>query len=75
MGFDFVVAKPAGTEAVRCFAADKALDKVLPKEMAEARFGPIGVKNERELLKIFRSLEKVAISEATLIVTVESLSK
>lgn len=67
MPFAFEFSPPRGVEAVKCFALDH--DKS-PYGKAKA-FEPLGLKNERELTRAYRSLENVQVSEASLIVTLE----
>lgn len=67
MPFAFEFSPPRGVEAVKCFALDQ--DKS-PYGKAKA-FAPLGLKNERELTRAYRSLENAQVSEASLIITVE----
>ncbi|MDV7338953.1 DUF4384 domain-containing protein [Terasakiella sp. A23] len=71
MPFAFEFTPPRGVEAVKCFATDHDVSKAVGRQTGKAAFQPLGVANERELTKIYRSLPKTVLTEASLIVTVQ----
>jgi TolB-like protein len=71
MTFQFEMTPPTGVEAVKCFATDRDVSRDVVAEIGNKAFEPLTIKNERELTKIYRNLDGVMLSEASLIVTVQ----
>ena len=71
MPFSFEFTPPSGVEAVKCFALDSDRTAEVMAQTKKAAFDPLPLNSERELTKIYRSLPNVAISEASLIITVQ----
>jgi len=70
MPFGFEFSPPSGVEAVKCFVTDLDVERKVAAQIGKAAFDPLPISNERELAKIYRSLEDVTLSEASLIVSV-----
>jgi len=71
MPFAFEFTPPSGVEAVKCFATDRDVKADIATPLGKTAFTPLGVANERQLTKVYRSLSNVALSEASLIISVE----
>ncbi|WP_135075873.1 DUF4384 domain-containing protein [Terasakiella sp. SH-1] len=71
MPFSFEFTPPTGVEAVKCFALDRDALLEVGRQIGKAAFEPLSLTTERELTKVYRSLPNVALSEASLIVTVQ----
>lgn len=71
MTFSFEMTPPSGVEAVKCFATDRDVSKDVEGQIGRRAFKALKIKNDRELTHVYRSLKDIALSEATLIVTVQ----
>jgi hypothetical protein len=72
MNFAFRVEGPAGVEYVRCFALDRDAGGILPADFARGDLAPVGVYSLDDLSRIFRTLPTAQMSEATMVMTIES---
>ncbi|MGE4063093.1 MAG: DUF4384 domain-containing protein [Rhodospirillaceae bacterium] len=72
MNFAFRVEGPAGVEYVRCFALDRDAGGSLPADFAGGDLAPVGLYSLDDLSRIFRTLPAAQMSEATMVMTIES---
>lgn len=70
MPFSFVVQEPEGVERVKCFAADRDLSPLLPKDIGGQDLATLPAGVADHLSEIYRAIPKAKISEATMVVTV-----
>ena len=70
MPFKYRFAPPAGVEHIRCFATDKDVTAVLPREVATKDFKPLSISSLDELVPVFWGVPGVSVSQASLVVTV-----
>ncbi|GEM_PF-5384568 len=71
MPFDWTIEPPPGEDLVKCFVLDRDVWAELPKSITAQDFEPMpGIKALDDLRAIFHALRRVALSEATLRVTV-----
>ena len=68
--FDLNVQPPLGEELLKCFATSKDVTSKLPKPLRGLSLEPMKRSVTENLSNIFRSLEGVAVSEASVAVTV-----
>jgi hypothetical protein len=68
--FDLKVTKPVGQELIKCFGASRDVTLDLPKDLRGKSLSPIAQNRVKNLSRLFRSFPYVAISEASLVVTV-----
>jgi hypothetical protein len=72
MSFAFRVEGPAGVEYVRCFALDRDAGGSLPADFTRVGLAPVGVYSLDDLSRVFRTLPAAQMSEATMVMTIES---
>jgi hypothetical protein len=70
MPFAFEFTPPSGVEAVKCFATDRDVSKDIKQKLGQAAFTPLNVANERQLTKVYRTLPRTILSEASLIISI-----
>ena len=70
MPFDLNIGDPPGIELVKCFALSRDVTNDLPDELQALDFAFLPEGMEFRLPTIFRSLDDVALSEASLVITV-----
>ena len=68
--FDLVVGEPAGTELVKCFALDKDVTSRLPKSIRADNFPVLPEGMDFRLPQVFRQLQEVSLSEASVVINV-----
>ena len=69
--FDLVFAEPAGVDLVKCFAAGEDLAGRLPEALRETSSAPLPPGMDSRLPTAFRNLDGVALTEMSLVITVE----
>ena len=72
--FDLVLAEPTGLEMIKCFAVSRDVTDELPVALQGRVWAPIDPAVAARMPDIFRDLPNAAISEASMVVTVMSLS-
>lgn len=72
--FDLVLAEPTGLEMIKCSAVSRDVTDELPEALQGRVWAPIDPAVAARMPDIFRDLPNAAISEASLVVTVMSLS-
>ena len=72
MNFVLKVYGPAGVEQVRCFALDRDVETALPAGILGRGLEPLAVHSLDDLGQIFRGLPAANVSEASLMMTIES---
>jgi hypothetical protein len=69
-GFRLLVSHPAGTEFLKCLATDRDVGSELPEAMRGTSLAPLPDGLKGRFVDIFRGLPDLAISEASLFLTV-----
>ena len=69
--FDFNITEPAGMELVKCFAVNRDVAGDLPPELRGLDVRPLPAGMDVRLPGVFRALRDAAVTEASLIITVE----
>lgn len=72
MNFVLKVYGPAGVEQVRCFALDRDAEAGLPAGLLGRGLEPLAVNSLDDLGQMFRGLPAANVSEASLMMTIES---
>jgi len=68
--FNFDVIEPTGVELIKCFATDRDVTDDLPPSLQAMDFEPLPDEMRFSLHEIFRDIENVALTEASLVITV-----
>lgn len=71
MSFDWVIAKPTGTELVKCYAFDREVWKELPPAIRAADFTALPYRSVEALTADLRRIPRVGIAETSMVVNVE----
>jgi len=69
--FDLNIGEPAGVELVKCFAVSRDISDDLPRELRSMDFPVLPDGMDFRLPAIFRRLRNVAVSEASVVITVK----
>ena len=69
--FDLNIGEPAGVELVKCFAVSRDITDDLPRELRSLDFPVLPDGMDFRLPAIFRRLQNVAVSEASVVITVK----
>ncbi len=69
-GFDLKFTEPAGIELVKCFATSRDVMQELPQTWRTGDFTPLPAGLGFKLVGTFRNIPEIAVSEASLVVTV-----
>jgi hypothetical protein len=69
-GFDLNVTEPAGIDLVKCFATSRDVMRQLPRAWRSEDFTPLPAGLDFKLVGAFRDIPEIAVSEASLVVTV-----
>ena len=67
--FGFFAEPPADKTLIKCFAATRDIRKDLVRELRGLSFNPVPKKFSRRLVEIFAEVPRVAISEASVLLT------
>ncbi|MBT4017183.1 MAG: DUF4384 domain-containing protein [Alphaproteobacteria bacterium] len=73
--FDLVFGEPAGTELVKCFAVASDISDKLPKSIRSNNFPVLPEGMDFRLPHIFRQMQNVSISEASVVINVLPANK
>ncbi len=67
--FDIFAEPPAGKDLVKCFAATRNITKDLPRALRGLTFSPVPKAIAQKLVEIFGKVPRVAIAEASVLLT------
>lgn len=73
--FNLDIQAPAGIELVKCFAASRDITDELPPDLRSNAFEPLSKRRRFDLARIFRRIPNVAMTEASLVITVNERTR